>query len=252
MLNRLVLVLGCLWLVLADAKGMERSFDASRDTPDYANETVFAYDGRPVPEQSAVETGVQYRRRCFVMVKGVLQFWKFAEFRPNEPVITPDDYHQRVKEISRIPAWSNRDGKVVIPGFSDLREFSKVHGALLRAEMGGWVPTYTRLGNMRVMAPSFPDGRRACAAWLAERVADGEPCGVFVSRLPGMIHAVILYRVQKLPAGDYRFMVYDPNLPAATNTLSFSNDSAKFSFDPTFYFSGGDVNVQRIYISPVH
>jgi len=223
-------------------------FLPERDTPGYANETVFAYDGRPMESGD----GVKYTRRCFILVKGVLQFWKFSRFEPEAPALERTEVERRILEVCHTPPWSSRAERVVFRGFTDLRDLSEQHGDLLREHMGIWLPTYLRLGNMRIMMPSIEPGRRACAEWLKERVEQGEPAAVLICRLPRMVHAVLVYAVEVTEEGDYRFTVYDPNLLDEPRQLVFSRDEGIFRYDPTFYFAGGGVNVLRIYLSPFH
>ncbi len=61
-------------------------FNFQRDTLAFANSTVFAYQqgkivsyGDPDPKQKSK----RYTRRCFVMSRTVVQFYKFAQFDPN-------------------------------------------------------------------------------------------------------------------------------------------------------------------------
>lgn len=229
------------------ATGKPADFDPGKDSPGYANETVFAYNGRPTETE-----GTKYTRRCFILVKGVLQFWNFAEFEPDAPRLSEAEVEKRIIEVCHTPPWSEREKSVQFPGFSNLRELSKAHGDLLRQHMGIWLPTYVRLGNMRIMMPSVAPGRRACAAWLKQRVEHGEPATVLISKLPRMVHAILLYDVKQAGNGDWIFTAYDPNLLDDPRQLRFARDDATFHYEPTFYFSGGDVNVLRIYISPFH
>lgn len=224
-----------------------RAFDPQNDSPHYANETVFAYDGRPTEVE-----GTKYTRRCFILVKGVLQFWKFARFDPAAPRVSDQEMERRIIQVCHTPPWAEREEGVLFPGFANLRELSVAHGALLREHMGLWLPTYVRWGNMRIMMPSFASGRRACAEWLKRRIDSGEPATVLIANLPRMVHAVLLYQVKEAENGDWIFTAYDPNLLDDPRRLRFSQADATFTYEPTFYFRGGGVNVLRIYVSPFH
>jgi len=239
----------CCGLITLPVLALAGAFDPNHDTPGYANETVFAYDGRPT---AGVEDGVKYTRRCFILVKGVLQFRKFARFEPDTPALERDEIERRIVEVCHTPPWSERPERVVFPGFADLRELSEVHGDLLREHMGIWLPTYLRFGNMRIMMPSLAAGRKACAEWLKARVEQGEPAAVLICSLPGMVHAVLAYDVRQTETGDLAFTVYDPNLLDEPRQLRFLREEAVFEYEPTFYFDGGEVNVLRIYLSPFH
>ncbi|HEV2994349.1 MAG TPA: hypothetical protein VGW99_00175, partial [Chthoniobacterales bacterium] len=67
-----------------DASG----FNFRRDTLAFANSTVFAYQQGTIvshrnPDQK--EKSKRYTRRCFVMSRTVVQFYKFARFDPHAP-----------------------------------------------------------------------------------------------------------------------------------------------------------------------
>ena len=55
----------------------------------FANETVFTYGKRmQVPsKEAAATTEDHFTRRCFVMSRAAVQFWKTARFEPNAPPV---------------------------------------------------------------------------------------------------------------------------------------------------------------------
>jgi hypothetical protein len=230
-------------------------FDVRRDTLGWANETKFAYEvdeaGRLHISKRAVPA--VYSNRCFVMSRAALQFKKFARFAPKRPRMSREEYRQLVREISRIPVWS--DGprqRIVVPGFSDLRSFSKAYTPMLQANLGGSATSFLRVGNFR-MAMGHPRfGQKWAADWLAKSMREGELRAVFLSRFPSMNHCVIVYRAIPRANGDVRFLCYDPNYEGQSAKLDYSAARRSFDFERRWYFPGGQVNVMRVYISPFH
>ena len=52
--------------------------------------------------------------------------------------------------------------------------------------------------------------------------------------------------------GRLRFSVYDPNDPDAPVDLVYDPDRRTFSYPPTPYFPGGDVDIYRIFHAPLY
>ena len=230
-------------------------FDVRRDTLGWANETKFAYDidaaGHLHISQRAVPA--VYSNRCFVMSRTALQFRKFARFAPEQPRVSREEYTRLVRAIARIPVWS--DGpheRIVVPGFRDLRSFSKTHTAMLQANLGGSLTSFLRLGNFR-MAMGHPRlGQKWAADWLLKSIREDKLRAVFLTRFPSMNHCVIAYRAFPRANGDVRFIVYDPNYEAQSARLDYIAARRSFDFERRWYFPGGQVNVMRVYISPFH
>lgn len=230
-------------------------FDVRRDTLGWANETKFAYDvdaaGRLHISKKAVPA--VYSNRCFVMSRTALQFKKFVRFAPERPRVSREEYTRLVRRIARIPVWS--DGpreRIVVPGFRDLRTFSKAYTPMLQENLGGSLTSFLRVGNFR-MAMGHPRlGQKWAAEWLAESMHEDKLRAVFLTRFPSMNHCVIVYRAIPRPNGDVRFMVYDPNYEGQSAKLDYSAARRSFDFERRWYFPGGQVNVMRVYISPFH
>lgn len=267
-----------------------RDFDLRRDTFVFANETAWQYgvDERGTLHISARETPPTYAHRCFVMSRAVLQFWQFARFDPRQPRVSREEYARLIRRISRVPVWSARNERIVVPGFRDLREFSTAMPVLLQEHLGAWLPTYLRPGNYR-MAMGHPRcGQAAAARWLEQSLAEGKLRAIYIARFPHLNHCLIAYRCERLPAkrrgaedpeerrdhkqssaplralrasalnedattaGDVRFWLYDPNYPGQPAWIDYRAAERSFDFQPRWYFPGGRVNVMRTYISPFH
>lgn len=242
-------------LCLVASAAAARPFDLKRDTFAFANETVFQYgvDELGKLHISRREKPARYAHRCFVMSRGALQFWQFARFAPKEKRVSREDYVKLVRQLSRIPVWSNGSReRLVIPGFRDLREFSEVMPGVLQENLGAWFPSYIRVGNYR-MAMGHPRiGQAGAARWLERSIGDGKARALYLSRFPHMNHCVVAYRMERKQNGDPRFWVYDPNYPGKAAWLDYHSEKRSFEFEPRWYFPGGQVNVMRTYISPFH
>lgn len=252
---RLFLLLAFLLLVAPFASAAIRPFSLERDTFAFSNDTVFAYGVDEAGELHIArrEKPVQFSHRCFVLSRGVLQFYQFARFDPRQPRLTREQYRRRILQVSRIPVWSRgpRD-RIVIPGYRDLRAFSAAWEGLLKENLGQWFPTYVRVGNYRMGFPLPRAGQAAAARWLAASLDAGRPRAIYMARFPKMNHVVVPYAVKRLPAGDLEFTVYDPNYPGKPSRVWYRAAERSFDFERRWYFPGGRVNVMRVFLSPFH
>jgi hypothetical protein len=238
---------------VASAVAGAAQFDPRRDGFAFANETSLAYgtDEAGRLTMAGKLSPPPFTHRCLCMVRGALQFWKFARFEPHAPRLTAARYRERVRKVFRMQSWMPaRPGKLrlVIPGYANLWEFSKAHRRMVQEEIGaGWV-TYIRPGNWRMACPvtRFFQGATARAA------ARSLPEALFLTKWPSMNHAVLAYRADRLPDGRMRFHVYDPNYPGETARLDYVPARALFDFERRFYWPGGEVRAFRIYLSPIH
>ncbi len=232
-----------------------RPFELGRDTFAFSNDTFFSYgiDELGQLQIAPREKPVEYAHRCFVLSRAALQFHQFARFDAKQPRLGREAYRQLVRRICRIPVWSEGPmERLVVPGFSDLRGFSVAYEGLLKENLGNWLPTYFRVGNWRLVFPHPRAGQARLAAWLVESLAEGRLRALYLSRFPHMNHVVVSYRMDRLPGGDLRFWVYDPNYPGKPACLKYRAGSRTFEFERRWYFPGGAVNVMRVYISPFH
>ena len=232
-----------------------RPFDPRRDTFAFSNDTAMRYG---VDEQGRLhisrrERPAQYAHRCFVLARAVLQFRQFARFEPDQPKLTRAAYHQRVRQLCRIPVWWPAPREpIVFPGFADLRSFSIAYEGLLKEDLGNWLPCYLRVGNWRMAMGHLRAGQAAAGRWLTQSMAERKLRAVYLARFPHMNHVVIVYAAHPRPDGDVLFDLYDPNYPQDPAWMIYRPAQRSFDFEPRWYFPGGRVNVMRIFISPLH
>ncbi len=234
-----------------------REFDPRRDGMAFANETVFGYgvDEAGRLHMDGKADAPEFSRRCFPVVRAVMQFWKFARFEPAAPRISADEYRKRVRRLFRIHAWLGarpRNLRIAFPGYASLWEFSRGQQRLVQEEIGAWWPTYLRFGNWRMPCPTVRLFQGVTARSVASAIAADGPQALYLAKFPSINHAVIAYASERLPGGAIRFRVYDPNYTGATARLDYNPARNLFDFERRFYWPGGEVRAMRIYISPFH
>lgn len=249
---RAVVAFAILWTTAAFA----RDFDPRRDGFAFANETVLAYgiDEAGRLHMGARETPARFAHRCIAMVRGVMQFWKFARFEPSAPKLSPEEYRRRLKQLFRIPVWFSAradKSRIVFQGYADLWSFSHSQQRLVQEEIGAWLPTYLRVGNWRMPCPLNRVFQRPIAR-AVERAVEREPQAIFLTKFPSMNHAVLAYAAKRQTDGTTRYTVYDPNYPGQSARLDFLPKRNLFEFEKRFYWPGGVVRAFRIYLSPIH
>src|SRR5213593_1382810 len=77
-----------------------------------------------------------YAHYCFVLARGVRQFTQFARFDPALPKLDHAAYVERVKRVVERPARDTAlppDDRIVIPGYANLRAFSRDEESAVKA-----------------------------------------------------------------------------------------------------------------------
>lgn len=230
-----------------------RPFDFQRDTFNYTNELVWAYDINPETKEQSWHLrnkSPEYSHHCFVMVRSARQFWWHARFDRSLPPVDEKGYRRLVEEVIRRSdsVGSPEERRVVIPGFAGLREFSSRYPKLLQEECGGAWQSYLQRGHWRMILPFTRSGQEANALRLRERIEGGMPCVVHLARFPSLKinHAVLLHGVRDEP-GKIVFSSYDSNDPGQPLELVYLEKERRFEFPVTGYFVGGEVKVYEIY-----
>lgn len=230
-----------------------RAFDFAADTFAYPNELIWEYhfddpSGRAWHERSREVSG--FSHRCFVLARATRQFFNHAVFDPALPRTETRAYARLVKEVLRRPSRrkSPESKKIVIPGYANLREFSRGEERLLKSLSAGAWRSYVQRGHWRIMMPFTRAGQTRVAAKLEERVAGGEIPIVHLIRFPRLTinHAVLFFGAAVSEAG-IDFKAYDPNNPAGPVTVTFDRTRRSFIFPRTKYFEGGALDAYEVY-----
>ncbi len=237
-------------------KESARTFDFARDHFAFANETVWNYvNGEVLPRETEPAPGTEhYTRRCFVVSRAALQFWKFARFDREGWPLGDKDLADRIRQVAALDVWETplpmRD-RVVFPGYDSLYAISKAHPRVFEQNIGlGW-PTYFRFGNMRIVFPPTRGDQKNLQEELEQTLALGYPKLLWLVNFPSLSinHAVVVYSTRQ-QGGEFIYHVYDPNYYDSPKTLRYDTATRTFFYQPTFYFKGGKVDARAVYMSP--
>lgn len=251
----LLLVSGC--GTAARKATFARPFVFGEDTFAYRNDLVWVYDRDPTTgkiQHRAREPKPDYTHHCFVVARAARQFFQHARFEPSEPVADEATYRKLVRKVA---TTSPRrllppDKRVVIPGYTNLYQFSRAHEKLLQAECGGAWQSYFQRGHWRMIFPFWRGHQQRIAGELAETLQRNRPAVLHVVRFPSLSinHAVLVYGKQASAAGEeVRFDAYDPYDPGQPAVLTFDPGQQRFFFPANDYFVGGRVDVYEVYHS---
>lgn len=229
-----------------------RAFQFEADTFAYANELVWEYyydeEGEWKHERNPDEP--DYTHHCFVVARSARQFFQHANFDPALPQATQEEYADLIREVISLDPKKETpaSGRIVIPGYANLREFSESHEEVLKETCGGSMQSYFQRGHWRMVFPFSRDGQNDEADALAASVQSNRPPLVHVVTFPRIRinHALLLYDVDVTDEA-LEFTVYDPNQPEAPATLTFDRATQRFTFPANDYWQGGSLNVYEIY-----
>ena len=240
-------------LTAFSSTGWTKVFDLETDTFHFSNQTYFDYK---VASNQEIEIARRkgkvpdYSRHCFQLCRTVLQFDKFAEFRPDLPQVSEIEYQELIRRISRIPAWSKGPRrKIIIPGYPNLDSFSFAQAFTLQKNLGLWWPSYWRFGNWRIVFPVPRSGQMRMAQWLRNELDHGHIRAVYITRLRPINHCLVVYRCHPQANGDLVFFVYDANQAKKIVHLTYRAADRSFYYDRTWYYRGGLVSVLSLYVS---
>jgi hypothetical protein len=234
------------------ASGHVRKFDFSKDTFSYANELVWVYyrdtsTGKflhtkqdPVPD---------YTHHCFVVARAAKQFFVHAEFKPQYPKVSAAEYRELVRRVRHSdPRTKPGLERVLIPGYADLKSFSKEHEQILKEECGPAWLSYAQRGHWRMIMPLGPKQRERHAADLQESVRVNGVAVVHVVKFPALTinHAVVVYDSKTTEQG-IEFTAYDPNAPEAPIVIRYDSTARRFHFPETRYYAGGELDVYEVF-----
>jgi hypothetical protein len=230
-----------------------RPFRYDTDTFSFANETVWNYVNGSVQSESSREPAKKrdYTRRCFVVTRAAVQFWKFARFEPRAARLSRDQLAARIRVVTGRSVWLpalSREQRIVFPGYADLREISAVDPGLFQANIGlGW-PVYFRAGNMPIVAPVYRETEARLNDEIFHDLQQNYPTIVWLYNFPSLnINHVVVVFAGEREHDLFHYQVYDPNYTGAPKKLDYDADTRTFSYQPTFYFKGGTVDARAIY-----
>jgi len=229
-----------------------RPFNFQTDTFSYSNQLVWEYRFDPATGKTTTskrEPPPNYSHHCFVVVRAARQFFDHARFDPALPRAT--NYSAIVRKVlSRSPReWPDDDERIVVPGYPDLRAFSRDHAELLQRKSGGAWQSYFQRGHWRMIFPFTRHHQQRTAERLFADIEDHRPQIIHVVRFPSLAinHALLLYDAETV-AEEIRFFAYDPNYADSPTILTYNKSACRFTLPPNTYFPrGGRVDVYPIF-----
>jgi len=235
------------------ASSAPRPFRYETDTFSFANETVWNYVNGSVQSESSRTRGQNrdYARRCFVVTRAAVQFWKFARFDPEAAPLVRDALAVRIRQVTGRSVWLPalpHDRRIVFPGYANLREISAADPSIFQANLGlGW-PVYFRAGNMVIVAPVYRETEARLNGEIFHDLQKNEPTIVWLYNFPSLnINHVVVVFAGTQSHDKFHYQVYDPNYSGAPKNLEYDDATRTFSYQPTFYFKGGTVEARAIY-----
>jgi hypothetical protein len=229
-----------------------RPFDFAQDTFAYPNELAweYFYDTNGVWTTRRREPRPTYALHCVVVARSVRQFFDYARFDPKQPVADESTYRGLVRHVVQIDPRRDPStaDQIVIPGYANLREFSKAHERLLKEECGGAWHSYVQRGHWRMVFPFSRHHQEGVALQLLSELKTRHPLIVHLVRFPSLAinHAIVVYDSHESKT-EIRFLAYDPNDPSQPVTLNFDRASNTFFLPANSYFPGGALNAYEIY-----
>ncbi len=230
-----------------------RTFDFARDTFAFRNELYWEYRVDEKTGRVSTRKNVpapSYAHRCFVVARSARQFFFHARFDASLPPCPAETYRGLVRAVvRRSDSTASAEGdRLAIPGFADLRAFSRAHEGLLKENCGGAWQSYFNRGHWRMVFPFSRPHQAREAERLAAGIKRGAAPIIHIVRFPELTinHALLLFGAARHERG-IDFALYDPNLPEAPSTLQYSASERTFLLPRNIYWGGGRVDVYETY-----
>jgi len=186
----------------SDDSNAPRRFVFERDSFAFANELLWEY--RLVPETGKMKFSPRvpkpdYTHRCFVLVRAARQFLYHARFDSQARMADDETYRRLVRAtVSRDPRRpASPQNQIVIPGFSNLREFSAARPQVLKEECGGAWRSYFLRSHWRMVFYISREHQQRTAARLEHALRQGFSPIVHLVTFPALTinHGMILFDV---------------------------------------------------------
>lgn len=228
-----------------DAGVRAPAFDFARDTFAFPNQIRSRHPGRDD----------LYANYCFVLARGLRQFFVAARFDPAAPRLDHAGYVERVRRVGAVPPWQAprpAAERVVIPGYAGLREFSRAEEAAVKEGLGGRFWTLVHWTNWRVTVPVSGDHQEAVARQTLEELARGRLVQLLVTNWPRpeLNHTVVVFEARPTAAA-VELVVWDPNDPAGPGRITFDRERRRFWAAGLYDTEPGPIRAFRMYHSPL-
>jgi hypothetical protein len=173
-----------------------------------------------------------YANYCFVLARAARQFFAGARFEPSAPKLDHAGYVARVRAIVARPPWApalTAAERVVIPGYANLREFSRGEEPAVKAGLGGRFWTLVHWTNWRVTFRVTGEHQAAVAEAVRQELAAGRLVQLLVTNWPKpeLNHGVVAFAFRE-SADGVEFSVWDPNDLESPGLVTFLRASQAF------------------------
>jgi hypothetical protein len=191
-----------------------------------------------------------YANYCFVLARGLRQFFLFARFDPGAPSLTAAEYTERVRAVAARSPWeppAPPQDRIVIPGYASLREFSRGEEAAVKEGLGGRFWTMVHWTNWRVTFPVSHDQQAAVAHEIVDELSAGRLVQLLVTNWPKpeLNHGVVAYAYRPAEHG-VEFEVWDPNDPNQPGLLTFDLETRQFMASRLYDTGVGPIRAFRM------
>ena len=196
-----------------------------------------------------------YFNYCFVLARGLRQFFQYARFDPEAPRVSHAEYVARVQAIAARAPWAEPlplAERVVIPGYAHLRAFSTAEEAAVKEGLGGPVGTWLHWTNWRTALPVSKGHQARIANEIVGELHEGRLAQLLVTNwpIPELNHTVVVYRSNDF--GDrVDFTIWDPNEPDSPGIVSFDRIAQRFWATNVYATRPGPIRVFRMYHTPL-
>ena len=230
---------------LAPGEASVRGFAFERDTFAFPNEVRAFTDDRD-------DLCANY---CFVLARGLRQFFQFARFDPAAPALDRAGYVERVSQVVARPPWHPPmavEERIVIPGYASLREFSRAQGSAVKEGMGGRFWTMVHWTNWRTLFPLTGGHQTRVFDGIERELGAGRLVQLLVTNQPilELNHTVVVFASR----GDgtrVDLAVWDPNEPARPGVITYDAAHRRFWATRMFATRPQWIRVFRMYYSPL-
>jgi len=156
-----------------------------------------------------------YANYCFVVARGLRQFFQFARFDPAASPLDRAGYVERVRQVVARPPWHRPiplGERVVIPGYASLREFSAAQESAVKEGMGGRFWTLLHWTNWRTALPLTRRHQAGVLDEIVRELAAGRLVQLLVTNWPilELNHTVVVFASRGHGEG-VDLAIWDPN-----------------------------------------
>src|SRR4029453_15518130 len=166
------------------------------------------------------------------------------------PDLPPAQFVERVRAGAAPSPWEPAappEARIVIPGYADLREFSRAQEAAVKEGLGSRFWTMVHWTNWRGTFPGGRDQQAAVAQEMVTELTAGRLVQLLVTNWPKpeLNHGVVAYAYRPTRRG-VEFVVWDPNDPQEAGLLTFDLRERRFEASRLYDTEVGPIRAFRM------